>query len=140
MSGNEIYALNGPMYEDYRSQVMFFCGNEPDCIEFNSDRALKKAMSVVEEEFSVVGILEDLNGTFTAMERYVPRFFNGIGSTYQDSKEGTKNKNYNPNKKQITEHLRRTLQHKFSNDFEFYDFCKQRLHKQYMALNLEQKP
>ena len=93
-------------------------------------------MSVIEEEFSVVGILEDLNGTFTAMERYVPRFFNGIGSTYQDSKEGTKNKNYNPNKKQITEHLRRTLQHKFSNDFEFYDFCKQRLYKQINKLQL----
>ena len=57
---------------------MFFCGNEPDCIEFNSARALKKAMAVVEEEFSVVGILENLPETFSVFEKYVPRFFKNI--------------------------------------------------------------
>ena len=118
------------MYEDYRSQVMFFCGNDPDCIEFNSERALQKAMAVVDEHYSVVGILEDLNGTFQALENYVPRFFKNINSRFNKAKEEVKNKNYNPNKKRIPNTLRKTLEHKFSNDFEFYDFCKQRLHMQ----------
>lgn len=129
-TGNEIYALTGPMYEDYRSQVMFFCGNDPDCIEFNSEKALQKAMAVVDEHYSVVGILEDLNGTFQALENYVPRFFKNIRIRFNKAKEEVKNKNYNPNKKRIPNTLRKTLEQKFSKDLEFYDFCKQRLHMQ----------
>lgn len=129
-TGNEIYALTGPMYEDYRSQVMFFCGNEPDCIEFNSIRALKKAKAVVDENFSVVGILEDLDGTFQALEKYVPRYFSNVANRYKKAKEDTKTKNYNPNRKKISMGLRKTLEKKFASEFEFYDFCKQRLHLQ----------
>jgi len=28
----------------------------------------------------------------------------------------------------------------FTRELEFFDFCKQRLHKQYLALNLDKKP
>ena len=118
------------MYEDYRSQIMFFCGNEPECIEFNNPRALKKAMAVVEEEFSVVGILENLPKTFSVFENYVPRFFKNIEDIYNHSKEEIRNKNFNPHKKKITEALRKTLRKVFSNEMEFYEFCKQRLYRQ----------
>ena len=109
---------------------MFFCGNEPDCIEFNSIRALKKAKAVVDENFSVVGILEDLDGTFQALEKYVPRYFSNVANRYKKAKEDTKIKNYNPNRKKISMGLRKTLEKKFASEFEFYDFCKQRLHLQ----------
>ena len=129
-----MYTLTGKMYEDYRSQIMFFCGNTPDCIEFNSSKALKKAMAVVEENFSVVGILENLNKTFYALENYVPRFFENIKKTFDTSKEDSKYKNVNPHKKNITDQLRTSLRQKFSNEVEFYEFCKQRLHRQAEAL------
>lgn len=49
---------------------------------FNSQEALDKAKRNVEENYAVVGILEDLNKTFAVMEHYVPRFFRGISSIY----------------------------------------------------------
>lgn len=49
---------------------------------FNSQEALDKARRNVEENYAVVGILEDLNTTFAVLEHYVPRFFKGINNIY----------------------------------------------------------
>jgi hypothetical protein len=43
-----------------RNQMMFFCGNTPDCIAFNSASALNVAKAVVDKHFAVVGVLEHL--------------------------------------------------------------------------------
>merc|ERR1719244_1883580 len=91
-------------------------------------------MVVVEQEFSVVGILENLPETFNVLEKYVPRFFKNIESIYSQSKEEIRNKNFNPHKKNITETLRKTLKQNFSNEIEFYEFCKQRLYRQIETL------
>ena len=53
--------------------MMFFCGNTPFCMAFNSQEALNVAKEIAEKEFAVVGVLEDLDDTFSALEAYVPR-------------------------------------------------------------------
>ena len=40
--------------------MMFFCGNNPDCIAFNSATTLNVAKEVVDKHFAVVGVLEHL--------------------------------------------------------------------------------
>merc|ERR1712223_1598188 len=80
---------------------------------FNTEIAMRKAKENVEKHYAVVGVLEELNKTLTVLEHYVPRFFKGAKDVYW-------------NEVQI-----------FSRELEFFDFCKQRLHKQYLALNLD---
>ncbi|XP_050675212.1 heparan sulfate 2-O-sulfotransferase pipe isoform X2 [Leptidea sinapis] len=70
---------------DHRRQTLFFCGHEPQCTPFNSNEALQRAKRVVEQQYAVVGVLEDMNSTLLALERYIPRFFRGalrIGTEY----------------------------------------------------------
>lgn len=50
---------------------------------FNSQEALEKAKQAVENDYAVVGVLEDLDTTFAVMEQYVPRFFKGVASIYR---------------------------------------------------------
>ena len=39
----------------------------------NSDKVLNKAKTIAEEKYSVIGILEDLESTFSALQAYVPK-------------------------------------------------------------------
>lgn len=67
---------------DHRRQSMFFCGHHLDCLPFNTDGALERAKMAVEQQYAVVGVLEDLNTTLTVLEKYVPRFFAGAADVY----------------------------------------------------------
>ena len=117
---------------------MFFCGNEPDCIAFNSDKALKRAMGVVDKEYLVVGVLENLNESLLVFEKYLPKFFRSAFVLHQESDVHMQRKNHNPNKRNISKELRSTLEGQFSKEFEFYSFCKQKLDKQMRAGPLPQ--
>lgn len=44
--------------------------------------ALEKAKFAVEQQYAVVGVLEDLNTTLSVLEKYVPRFFEGVRDIY----------------------------------------------------------
>ena len=63
--------------------MMFFCGNDPDCIGFNTKEALAKAKETVEKNFALVGVLEKLDQTFDLLEAFVPKYFSGLKSLYQ---------------------------------------------------------
>lgn len=120
---------------------MFFCGNHPDCIAFNSEKALNIAKRNTEEQYSVVGILEDIEGSLSVLESTVPKFFSGSQSLYRFQKNfgKTMNTNKNPNKKKVSEKVKKELEVKFDKEIEFYEFCKQRLEKQKGQLEKRQK-
>ena len=61
---------------------MFFCGHDDNCTPFNTDEAIEKAKHVVQNYYSVVGVLEDLNTTLTVLEHYIPKFFAGATEIY----------------------------------------------------------
>ena len=87
---------------------------------------------MVEQIYSVVGVLEDLDSTFKALEAYIPKFFRTAKEIYD---ENTSNltitqTNKNPNKKPIKNSTRIYLESRFDVEIEFYEFCKQRLQKQ----------
>ena len=44
---------------------------------------------------------------------------------------------YKPTTAEATKEI---VRKNFTRELEFFDFCKQRLHKQYLALNLDKKP
>ena len=123
-----------PISPSPRNQMLFFCGNTPECLSFNSATALQRAKRVAEEEFSVVGVLERLEDTMEAMEAMAPRFFAGMRSLYQyQRKNGGKiaHTNKNPFKRPIPDDVRRELEEvAFHREMEFYRFCQQRLARQ----------
>ena len=117
-------------------------------------------MENVEKHYAVVGILEELNKTLTVLEHYVPRFFKGALNTYWSKRDSTiqlmyrsilnasfwlsdevhmySKINRNIYKPPVAEATKEIVRKNFTREIEFFEFCKQRLHKQYLALNLNE--
>ncbi|KAJ8942012.1 hypothetical protein NQ314_010242, partial [Rhamnusium bicolor] len=128
---------------DWRSQAsiyVFFCGHHADCLPFNTDGALERAKRAVEQHYAVVGVLEELNTTLTVLENYVPRFFEGASDIYWNEISRYNPINKNAFKPPVMEEVKDIVKRNFTKEIEFYEFCKQRLHKQYLALKLPDKP
>ncbi|KAL4712036.1 hypothetical protein ACJJTC_003703 [Scirpophaga incertulas] len=137
LSGDrECRYIEGETHEgigDHRRQTLFFCGHEPQCTPFNSDAALQRAKRVVEQQYAVVGVLEDMNATLLALERYVPKFFSGALQMYWEL--NTFNRiNRNAFKPPVSEAVKQIVRANFTREIEFYEFCRQRLHMQLRAL------
>ena len=66
----------------FSRSVAYFCGQHADCLVPGSRWALQRAKYVVEFEYSVVGVLEDMHRTLNVLEHYVPRFFSGASRLY----------------------------------------------------------
>jgi len=123
-------------FGDHRRQSMFFCGHEDDCVGFNTEKALNKAKENVEKHYAVVGVLEEMNKTLTVLEHYIPRFFKGATDIYYNQVQKFSKINRNIYKPPVSESTKNIVRHNFTKEIEFFEFCKQRLHKQYLALNL----
>ncbi|KAK4877128.1 hypothetical protein RN001_009634 [Aquatica leii] len=125
---------------DHRRQSMFFCGHEQECTPFNTEGALQRAKMAVEQHYAVVGVLEDLNKTLTVLEHYIPKFFQGAPNVYWDEISKYNTINRNTFKPHVNEEVKDIVRKNFTREIEFYQFCKQRLHKQFYALKLPEKP
>lgn len=112
--------------------LCFFIFHRP----FNSKGALERAKYNVETQYSVVGVLEDLNTTLAVLEKYVPRFFAGATEIYYNEIKNFNKINKNNFKPPVSEEIKNLLRQNFSREIEFYKFCKQRLHRQFLATNL----
>ncbi|KAH8332235.1 hypothetical protein KR074_011245, partial [Drosophila pseudoananassae] len=146
---------------DHRRQTLFFCGhNEAKCTPFNSPTAVQMAKEHVERDYAVVGSWEDTNVTLTVLERYIPRFFRGAKLMYESRflliqnipkmaltlcyplsivhNNKITNRNKNKRKPYIEPEVKEMIRKNFTNEYDFYYFCKQRLYKQYLALNLKE--
>ncbi|XP_017840006.1 uncharacterized protein LOC108597898 [Drosophila busckii] len=125
-------------FPNFKRQSLFYCGHHDDCIPFNSPTAIQMAKEHVERDYAVVGSWEDTNITLTVFERYIPRFFNGAKLMYEMHNNKITNRNKNKRKPFIEPEVKEMIRRNFTNEYEFYYFCKQRLYKQYLALNLKQ--
>ncbi|XP_046746625.1 heparan sulfate 2-O-sulfotransferase pipe-like [Diprion similis] len=120
---------------DHRRQTLFFCGSHEECLPFNTVGALERAKLTVEKNYAVVGILEDLNTTLTVFENYIPRFFRGALNIYWDQ-DNALSRNKNSLKPTTSQKVKDILRRNFTKEIEFYQFCQQRLYKQFRALRL----
>ncbi|KAG5309400.1 PIPE sulfotransferase, partial [Acromyrmex insinuator] len=132
--------LQGEIHEgigDHRRQTLFFCGHSEKCTPFNTVGALERAKLAVEKHYAVVGVLEDINTTLTVLENYVPRFFQGATDVYYDQVNSFTRINRNFFKPPVSEEVKNLVRSNFTREVEFYQFCKQRLYRQYRALKLQ---
>ncbi|XP_011313801.1 heparan sulfate 2-O-sulfotransferase pipe isoform X2 [Fopius arisanus] len=121
---------------DHRRQTLFFCGHSEKCTPFNTVGALERAKLSVEKHYSVVGVLEDVNTTLTVLENYIPQFFEGAKELYWDEMNSFKRINRNSFKPPVSEEVKEMVRRNFTREIEFYQFCRQRLHRQFHALKL----
>jgi len=128
--------VDGDERDDFGQLTEFFCGQDDECTGFNTEIAMQRAKKHVEENYAVVGILEEMNKTLTVLEHYVPRFFKGALNTYWEEIHMYSKINRNIYKPPVSEATKEIVRKNFTREIEFFEFCKQRLHKQYMALNL----
>ncbi|TRY71697.1 hypothetical protein TCAL_01018 [Tigriopus californicus] len=118
------------------SQMMFFCGHEPRCQITNGEEALRIAKANVDSHFAVVGILEEMDKSMTVLEHFLPRFFKGVKTVYNKNKQYWGNVNKNKFRPEVSNHVRNLVRQNMTREVEFYEYCKQRLHKQYLSLGL----
>ncbi|XP_075160326.1 heparan sulfate 2-O-sulfotransferase pipe isoform X8 [Haematobia irritans] len=125
-------------FNDWRLFSLYFCGNDPVCKNFNSPIATQIAKQNIEREYAVVGSWEDTNITLTVLEHYIPRFFRGATQLYYSDKSGKFKKNATPHNTNLEPEVEAKLKMQFSHEIELYNFCKQRLYKQYIAIKKEE--
>ncbi|XP_055843998.1 heparan sulfate 2-O-sulfotransferase pipe isoform X3 [Episyrphus balteatus] len=122
---------------DHRRQMLFFCGQDDSvCLPFNSYHAMQIAKRTVEKEYAVVGSWEDTNITLSVLEKYIPKFFNKALDVYQKSQHLLGKVNKNTSRPPVTQEVRDLLSRNMTHEIEFYQFCKQRLYRQYLAVTL----
>lgn len=126
--------MDGIRRRDMTQLTEFFCGQHNYCSDFNTDEALKAAKENVEKHYVVVGVLEDFNKTLKVFEHYMPEIFKGALDIYWNKLHGEK-KNQNKYRPSVDNAIRKVLTKNFTREIEFYDFCKQRLQRQYMSMS-----
>ena len=120
-------------HKSHTSQIAFFCGSELICDVFGSREALELAKSNVEKYYSVVGVLELWNETLETLEHYIPFFFKDAAKAYREI-IGNKIVNKNETKPKVPKFIKDAIAKNFTVELEFFEFCKQRLYKQYLAI------
>ncbi|XP_037933842.1 heparan sulfate 2-O-sulfotransferase pipe isoform X2 [Teleopsis dalmanni] len=119
---------------NFKRQSIFCCGHNKDCLPFDSPYAVQLAKYHVETEYAVVGTWEETNITLTVLENYIPRFFNNATEVFYSNYVQITNRNRNHRKPHIDDDVKAMIRKNFTNEYDFYYFCKQRLYKQYLAL------
>ena len=90
----------------------------------------------MEKYYPVVGVLEKFNETLTVLEEVMPQYFTGASNV--DYTEGYKKEKFlnskSPKPPRITEMAKSIMKANMTHEFEFYEFCVQRLQNQFDAL------
>lgn len=137
----ECVYIEGMRRHDMAQLTEFFCGQQLYCSGFNTDVALRKAKNNVEKHYAVVGVLEDFNKTFSVLEHYLPKIFKGSLAMYQKMNNHMHPSFHgNTHKQPVDKSIRAILQRNFTREIEFYEFCKQRLHRQYTSISERLSP
>lgn len=113
---------------------MQFCGHEPICRKFNNLQALQIAKANVEKYFPVVGITDNINMTLMVAEQLMPQYFQGAFKMYHQSPDIAYYQMRNAYKLPVSDVVLAKVSANFTNEIEFYQFCKQRLTAQYKHL------
>ena len=106
---------------------------DQECDSFGSLKALALAKRNVEKYYAVVGVLEKMQESLEVLENYVPAFFKNAHNMYQKMLKDT-HINRNKQKPKVPQYVKNLLRSNFTLEIEFFEFCKQRLFKQYLAV------
>ncbi|XP_077987129.1 uronyl 2-sulfotransferase-like [Glandiceps talaboti] len=119
--------------------IPFFCGQDPRCREptrWSLDQAVKNALN----EYTFIGILEDLENSMKLLERMLPRYFNNAPTHLKYINEQGRRDGMHALKKSEappSAEVVQIMKTRLAIEYEFYDVIKERftlLKKQYGIL------
>ena len=115
-----------------RSELLlsYFCGYGPGCSDPKSVVSLQKAKVAVEEQYSVVGVSEMRNISLRVMEAFLPKWFKGATSM-EEEEEKREMVNSHP---EPGEEAKAEMKRRLELDYDFYQFCIQRLQIQWKTI------
>ena len=123
------------MLDFLKFQISFFCGMSDKCDQFENKIALKIAKNNVEKYYAVVGILERWQESLQLFEYYVPAYFKNAQEIYNGAYQNDPTKiNKNDFRKETPNYIKNMIAENFTLELEFYEFCKQRFHRQLLAV------
>ena len=106
---------------------------DPECDKFGSPRGLEIAKNNVEKYYAVIGILEKWQESLQVFEHYIPAFFTDASRIYNEIMR-EKPVNANKFKPKVPKYIKEQLRTNFTMELEFYEFCKQKFYRQYLAI------
>ena len=121
------------IYADF-FQISYFCGMSKVCDDFGSPEALELAKRNVERYYSVVGVVEKMSESLQVLENYVPAYFRYARKIYKEIMN-EELVNINKGKPKVSKEVKQLIKQNFTLEIEFYEFCKRRLMKQFLAIN-----
>ncbi|ODM92231.1 Heparan sulfate 2-O-sulfotransferase 1 [Orchesella cincta] len=100
--------------KSFTLMIPFFCGQHNSAI--NDRWALQMAKLNIEQEYSVVGVLEKMDQTLSVLAKFVPRFFHEAAQVYSElvKKPSTQHK--------VSEDVRQVMESELYNEMELYRF------------------
>ncbi len=81
-----------------------------------------------------MGVLEQFDKSLEVLESYIPAYFRNARKTYYNKVKKYFHENKNSMKKKPSRETINSLRRNFTLEFEFYQFCKQRLNLQHELL------
>ena len=111
--------------------VLYFCGHHPECSKLGSSIALQLAKHNVDNNFAVVGVLEHLTETMAVLEHTLPQFFTGVSEVYRQQETGNNVNKNTVKSSNVSDHVRAVLRQRLSNEYELYEYIKQKLFRQF---------
>ncbi|KAK8378929.1 hypothetical protein O3P69_009572 [Scylla paramamosain] len=117
----------------YDLTIPYFCGHEDFCRELNNEAALSLAKRRVEAWYPVVGVLEKVNATLAVLQHHLPHYFAGVLDLYHNDLLAP---HYNRNQQRppTSPEVEAALKTNLSLEYDFYNYLKQRLGKQFQEL------
>ena len=94
------------------------------------------AKSNVERFYPVVGVVENINMTLMILEAKMPQYFKGAFEEYYTGEGVMSKRNKNHEKKEVSQDVINMIKKNITYEYEFYNFCKQRLENQFRLLQL----
>ncbi len=87
----------------------------------------------------MVGVTDMFNQSLTMLEHFFPTYFSGIFNVIEENPELLK-KNVNLYKpRRVDPKIRARIAANLTKEIEFYHFCRQRLQRQVLALDIIKK-
>ena len=116
--------------------LIFFCGQSSVCTDDAKNKSDRAALSLakkhIEEHFLFVGLLEHIKDSFALLEHLQPSMFTGLLRTYEERKSDTRiTSTPEQYRHRPTNETRKMLRNLLANEYELYEFVKERFMRQY---------
>lgn len=138
-SFNECVLNGGKSCRDSRGFIRHFCGNSKAlCNKASTTTAYRRAIYNVNNQYLLVGIMEDYLSVLKALEILIPDIFSGVTQIYLDQRKGIVGKMKTRNKTIVSNFVRNKLKAEMKDDYKFYNYVKEKFDILKLQLNISE--